>query len=88
MTGLPVPPSAYQNTHESCRLFPVERGLLHAYWAPNAWALYATLDLLMIKGLAAAGLKDFSRSSATLGLVQETHFSVLPTVRTSTRLVS
>uniref|UniRef100_A0A2R5LMD8 Alpha-1,3-glucosyltransferase n=1 Tax=Ornithodoros turicata TaxID=34597 RepID=A0A2R5LMD8_9ACAR len=65
------------------RLFPFKRGLCHAYWAPNFWALYAAAD----KALTTLGPKlnlpitaVNSTASMTGGLVQEFGFSVLPDV--------
>ena len=46
------------------RLFPFKRGLTHAYWAPNFWALYNTLDLVLSRLM-----RPDMDTSSTRGLV-------------------
>ncbi|KAF3289671.1 glycosyl transferase [Orbilia oligospora] len=64
------------------RLFPFSRGLCHAYWAPNAWALYAFADRILIHIAPRLNLNIDSASlgSATRGLVGDTSFAVLPNI--------
>ncbi|VDK63300.1 unnamed protein product [Anisakis simplex] len=71
------------------RLFPFQRGLTHAYWAPNLWALYNFIDLILYNLL-----KRFSKLSPainpplyTSGLVQEYPHSVLPSINAHITLV-
>ena len=50
------------------RLFPFGRGLCHAYWAANAWALYAALDKAMTLTFK---LLDIPVESSTANLTGE-----------------
>lgn len=82
--GLAFGPFVYWGQIEQLksRLFPFSRGLCHAYWAPNVWAIYSFLDRLLI--LAAPYLKlNVNREalkSVTRGLVGDTSFAVLPDI--------
>ncbi|XP_069747943.1 dolichyl pyrophosphate Glc1Man9GlcNAc2 alpha-1,3-glucosyltransferase isoform X1 [Narcine bancroftii] len=72
------------------RLFPFKRGLCHAYWAPNFWAIYNVVDkalsLIAVK-LQLLDPAKISKASMTGGLVQEFQHAVLPSVSPLTTLV-
>jgi len=67
------------------RLFPFTRGLNHAYWAPNAWAILTATDRVLVqyaKRFGASFSVDASGvSSSSRGLVGDTSFAVLPNVK-------
>ncbi|KAI0638289.1 glucosyltransferase [Trametes polyzona] len=68
------------------RLFPFTRGLNHAYWAPNVWALATALDRVLLKvvnrgQLSGLNVNVSGVASTSRGLVGDTVFAVLPTVK-------
>jgi alpha-1,3-glucosyltransferase len=64
------------------RLFPFGRGLCHAYWAPNVWALYNTADKVISFSLRRLGFSiHTATASLTGGLVGDfAPYAVLPQV--------
>ncbi|EPY51899.1 glucosyltransferase Alg8 [Schizosaccharomyces cryophilus OY26] len=68
------------------RLFPFSRGLCHAYWAPNFWALYSFFDRIAYAFLPRLGYSfpevPFT-NAPTRGLVGDTTFAVLPNISPS-----
>jgi alpha-1,3-glucosyltransferase len=71
------------------RLFPFTRGLCHAYWAPNFWALYAGADrvLIIIGKKLGWSLNRDALGSMTRGFVGDTKFAALPQVEAIHTLV-
>ncbi|KDQ21075.1 glycosyltransferase family 57 protein [Botryobasidium botryosum FD-172 SS1] len=64
------------------RLFPFKRGLNHAYWAPNAWALVTALDRVLLKlGGASMAVNEAGVVSSSRGLIGDTVFAVLPNIK-------
>lgn len=62
------------------RLFPFKRGLVHAYWAANAWALYIGVDkILSVISKRFGWIATTKTASMTGGLVQEDTLAILPT---------
>ncbi|KAJ8950475.1 hypothetical protein NQ314_007862 [Rhamnusium bicolor] len=64
------------------RLFPFKRGLCHAYWAPNVWAIYNTADKIGFFIASRSGIHFGNKSTASMtgGLVQEFSHSFLPNI--------
>ncbi|KAJ6539236.1 glucosyltransferase [Mycena capillaripes] len=67
------------------RLFPFTRGLNHAYWAPNAWALVTAADRVLLRYASRTGadvaINVSGVASTSRGLVGDTVFAVLPNIK-------
>ncbi|KAG9510819.1 G-protein coupled receptor-associated protein LMBRD2 [Fragariocoptes setiger] len=70
----PIPRGLLQIMH---RIFPFKRGLCHAYWAPNFWSFYNTVDKFIS---VVIGKKASAQAVMTGGLVEDSSHQYMPTV--------
>ncbi|KAI0772707.1 glucosyltransferase [Irpex lacteus] len=68
------------------RLFPFTRGLNHAYWAPNVWALVTAADRVLLQvakrfGVYGLQINTSGVASTSRGLVGDTVFAIIPNVK-------
>ena len=77
-----------QSSQIMSRLFPWQRGLCHAYWAPNIWAWYSAADRTLIRAVRILKLPFISNTTAitasastTGGLVKISSMVVLPNIK-------
>ncbi|KXS12280.1 glycosyltransferase family 57 protein [Gonapodya prolifera JEL478] len=89
LASTPLAPLAHLSQIIS-RLFPFRRGLVHAYWAPNFWALYVALDraLALAFRLLRLPIDAEAMRSATRGVVEDVKFAVLGDVRPGVTVVA
>ncbi|KAI5738913.1 hypothetical protein M8J77_012651 [Diaphorina citri] len=68
------------------RLFPFDdRGLVHAYWAPNFWAFYNTADkAAVVLGKRFHLISSNVTNTMTRGLVENSQHVVLPSIEPCT----
>ncbi|EGG04429.1 family 57 glycosyltransferase [Melampsora larici-populina 98AG31] len=68
------------------RLFPFQRGLNHAYWAGNIWAVYSAVDRVLLKYMLFRGghVNQHAINSTSRGLIGDTSFGVLPEISPTT----
>lgn len=69
------------------RLFPFGRGLVHAYWAPNVWALYCFADRVLSKATVLTNVDISDGISSTSGIVGNFQMEILPTISAFTSLL-
>ncbi|KAH9640977.1 hypothetical protein HF086_015073 [Spodoptera exigua] len=87
--GLSFGPFIYHIPQILSRLFPFKRGLCHAYWAPNFWAIYNFVDKVLQNIGTKLGLLRIPKAEASMtgGLVQQYDHAVLPSITPTMTIV-